>query len=196
MATKRKQRTLPRVTVATGLVILHPGGSRRLRRPGAHFCRGRHPRSIAEPEWNGPPLFVPCSGSRAADVMYDVPGAKVDGQRVTLHPFATGPWRAPGAGQNVYARESQIDIMAAAAKIDPLDFRLRNLSDKRARRVLQAAADAFGWKAAAAPSGQGRAIAFSEDAGSYTALVAEVAVDKKTGERIAGSEPQTGTAPG
>jgi nicotinate dehydrogenase subunit B len=59
---------------------------------------------------------------------------------------------------------------------------LRNLNDKRAIRVLKAAADAFGWKAAAAPSGQGRAIAFSEDAGSYTALAAEVAVDKKTGE--------------
>ena len=122
------------------------------------------------------------SGGRSSEVMYDVPGAKVDGQRVNLHPFATGPWRAPGAGQNVFARESQIDIMAAAAKIDPLDFRLRNLTDKRAIRVLRAAADAFGWKAAAAPSGQGRAIAFSEDAGSYTALVAEVAVDKKTGD--------------
>jgi nicotinate dehydrogenase subunit B len=122
------------------------------------------------------------SGGRSSDVMYDVPGAKIEPQRLSLHPFATGPWRAPGAGQNVFARESQIDIMAAAAKIDPLDFRLRNLSDKRARRVLQAAADAFGWKPAAAPSGQGRAIAFSEDAGSYTALAAEVSVDKKTGE--------------
>ena len=122
------------------------------------------------------------SGGRSSEVMYDVPGAKVEPQRLNLHPFATGPWRAPGAGQNVFARESQIDIMAAAAKIDPLDFRLRNLSDKRGRRVLQAAADAFGWKAAPAPSGQGRAIAFSEDAGSYTALAAEVAVDKKTGE--------------
>jgi nicotinate dehydrogenase subunit B len=122
------------------------------------------------------------SGSRSSEVMYDVPGAQINPQRVSVHPFGTGPWRAPGAGQNVFARESQIDIMAAAAKVDPLEFRMRNLTDKRARTVLKAAADAFGWKAAPGPSGQGRAIAFAEDAGSYTALAAEVAVDKKTGE--------------
>ena len=122
------------------------------------------------------------SGGRSTEVMYDVPGAQIAPQRVNLHPFATGPWRAPGAGQNVFARESQIDIMAAAAKVDPLEFRLRNLSDKRAISVLKAAADAYGWKPAAAPSGQGRGIAVSEDAGSYTALIADVAVDKSTGE--------------
>ena len=122
------------------------------------------------------------SGTRSSEILYDVPGAQVRGERVNLHPFATGPWRAPGAGQNVFARESQIDIMAAAAKIDPLEFRLRNLSDKRAISVLKAASDAFGWKAAPGPSGQGRAIALSSDAGAYTAEAAEVAVDKATGE--------------
>jgi CO/xanthine dehydrogenase Mo-binding subunit len=98
-----------------------------------------------------------------------------------LHPFGTGPWRAPGAGTNVFAKESQIDIMAAAAKVDPLEFRLRNTSNERVRRVLKAAADAFGWKAAAGPSGQGRGIAVSEDAGALCAICAEVEVDKKTG---------------
>src|SRR5947209_1723631 len=99
-----------------------------------------------------------------------------------LHPFGTGPWRAPGAGMNVFAKESQIDIMAAAAKVDPLELRLRNASDQRLIRVLEAAADAFGWKAAPGPSGQGRAIAVSVDAGAYCAICAQVAVDKKTGE--------------
>jgi nicotinate dehydrogenase subunit B len=98
-----------------------------------------------------------------------------------LHPFGTGPWRAPGAGTNVFARESQIDIMAAAAKVDPLEFRLRNAKDERLRRVLKAAADAAGWKTGAGPSGQGRAIAVGEDAGTLCALVAEVEVDRKTG---------------
>ena len=126
------------------------------------------------------------SGSRSAEVLYDVPNAKVGalmGRGSTnLHPFGTGPWRAPGAGTNVFARESQIDIMAAAAKIDPLEFRLRNASDARVRRALQTAAEAFGWKAAAGPSGQGRAIAVSMDAGTCCAMVAEVAVDRATGE--------------
>jgi isoquinoline 1-oxidoreductase len=128
------------------------------------------------------------SGGRSSEVLYDVPNAKVqtlmargsDGAK--LHPFGTGPWRAPGAGTNVFARESQIDMMAAAAKIDPLEFRLRNSSDARMRRVLQTAADAFGWKAAPGPSRQGRAIAVSFDAGTWCALVAEVAVDRATGE--------------
>jgi len=127
------------------------------------------------------------SGTRSSEILYDVPGAKVNafmGRNTPegkLHPFATGPWRAPGAGTNVFARESQIDLMAAAAKLDPLEFRLRNTSDERARRVLKTAADAFGWKSAPGPSGQGRAIAIGFDAGTYCALAAEVDVDRKTG---------------
>jgi nicotinate dehydrogenase subunit B len=127
------------------------------------------------------------AGTRSSEVLYDVADAKINAlmgrgtPEAKLHPFGTGPWRAPGAGTNVFARESQIDIMAAAAKVDPLEFRLRNAKDERLRRVLKAAADAAGWKTAAGPSGQGRAIAVGEDAGTLCALVAEVEVDRKTG---------------
>lgn len=127
------------------------------------------------------------AGDRAAEVLYDVPNARVvssmarNSAGAKLHPFAVGPWRAPGAGANVFARESQIDIMAAAAKIDPLEFRLRNAADPRARSVLKAAADALGWKAGAGPSGQGRGIAIGIDSGTYCALAAEVDVDRATG---------------
>jgi CO/xanthine dehydrogenase Mo-binding subunit len=136
-------------------------------------------------QWN---YDVWAAGTRSAEVLYDVPDGKVTSHmgrgtpEAKLHPFATGPWRAPGAGTNVFARESQIDIMAAAAKMDPLEFRLKNLKDERARNVLKAAAQLFGWKKGAGPSGQGRAIAVGMDAGTYCALVAQVAVDKKTGE--------------
>jgi nicotinate dehydrogenase subunit B len=130
---------------------------------------------------------VYAAGERSSEMLYDVPnvrstaylGSSFGG--VKVHPFATGPWRAPGAWANVFARESQIDIMAAAAKVDPLEFRLRNGSNERLLRVLKAAAGAFGWKSGAGPSGQGRAIVASYDAGTYCALAAEVAVDKKTG---------------
>ncbi|HEX9163066.1 MAG TPA: molybdopterin cofactor-binding domain-containing protein, partial [Thermoanaerobaculia bacterium] len=130
---------------------------------------------------------VYAAGDRAAEVLYDAPNARVrtfmsrGSAGANLHPFGTGPWRAPGAATNVFARESQVDVMAAAAKADPLEFRLRNTSDERARRVLKAAAEAFGWKAAPGPSGQGRGIAVGIDSGTYCALAAEVAVDKKTG---------------
>jgi nicotinate dehydrogenase subunit B len=135
---------------------------------------------------------VYASGDRGAALFYDVPNARVQafgdvnyGQHAGtgIHPFATGPWRAPGARMNVFAGESQIDLMAAAAGIDPLEFRLHNTSDPRMRKVLQAAGEAFGWKSAKVPagSGKGRGIACGIDAGTYVALIAEVAVDAATG---------------
>jgi nicotinate dehydrogenase subunit B len=97
------------------------------------------------------------------------------------HPFATGPWRAPANNTNTFARESHIDALAAKAGVDPIEFRMRNLKDERMRRVLQAAADKFGWKPAKAPSGRGYGVACGIDAGTYVAHIAEVAVDKETG---------------
>ena len=132
--------------------------------------------------WN---YNVYSSGGRATEQFYDVPNnlIRAHGGR-GIHPFATGPWRAPGANVNVFARESQIDIMAAKAKMDPLEFRLNNLNDAahpRMRVVLQAAADQFGWKKAVAPSGRGYGIACGIDSESYVAEIAEVAVNKATG---------------
>ena len=127
------------------------------------------------------------AGSRAAEQFYDVPNNLIRvysqwGRDTTkAHPFATGPWRAPGANMNVFARESQIDIMAAKAKMDPLEFRLSNTSDKRMRSVLQAAADRFGWKKAVSPSGRGYGMACGIDSGTYVAEFAEVTVDKGSG---------------
>ena len=97
------------------------------------------------------------------------------------HPFGTGAWRAPGNNTNTFARESQIDIMAAAAGMDPVEFRLKNLSDTRMIRVLKAAAEKFGWKPAKAPSKRGYGVACGIDAGTYVATIAEVAVDAKKG---------------
>jgi len=128
------------------------------------------------------------SGDRAAELFYDAPHASITTVMsrgtpgAAAHPFGVGAWRAPGAGTNVFARESQIDIMAAAAKIDPLEFRLRNTSDERVVNTLKAAANAFGWKSAAGPSGQGRGIAIGYDSGTYAAIAASVTVDRKTGE--------------
>lgn len=127
------------------------------------------------------------AGTRGTDQFYDVPHnlirASGDWSRDTsnAHPFGTGPWRAPGANTNAFARESQIDIMAARAKTDPLEFRLNNTSDKRMRSVLQAVADRFGWKKAAAPSGRGYGLACGIDAGTYVAVMAEVRVEKSSG---------------
>jgi len=124
------------------------------------------------------------AGTRSAEQFYDVPhrlmssygGWMMDTSKA--HPFNTGAWRAPGANLNVFARESQIDIMAAKLKIDPLEFRLKNVSDPRMRRCLEIAAQRFGYKGAPGPSGRGYGIACGIDAGSYIVEMAEVKVDK------------------
>ncbi len=130
---------------------------------------------------------VYAAGSRSSEQFYDVPNNLIrtygrwGSDTPKMHLFATGPWRAPGANLNVFARESQIDAMAAKAGVDPLEFRLNNTSDKRMRRVLEEAAVRFGWKKAAAPSRQGVGVACGMDAGTYVAVMAEVKVDPAGG---------------
>ena len=129
------------------------------------------------------------AGNRGAELFYDVPNVSIRasgawrGEGADLHLFGVGPWRAPGANMNVFAKESQVDIMAAAAGIDPVELRLRNVSDDRMRRVLQAAAQTYGWTPRVAPAGRGRGrgVACGIDAGSYVALIADVTVDLETG---------------
>jgi CO/xanthine dehydrogenase Mo-binding subunit len=67
--------------------------------------------------------------------------------------------------------------MAAKAGIDPLEFRLNNLKDKKMIGVLKTAAEKFGWTPAKGPSGRGYGIACGIDAGTYVAVMAEVEVD-------------------
>jgi nicotinate dehydrogenase subunit B len=122
------------------------------------------------------------AGTRSAEQFYDVPHnlmssyGSLFGGAAKVHPFNTGTWRAPGANINVFARESQIDIMAAKAKMDPLEFRLKNTSDARMRGVLQLAAERFGYKSAVGPSRRGIGIACGIDAETYVAQIAEIQV--------------------
>ena len=97
-------------------------------------------------------------------------------------PSVLEPWRAPNNNTNTFAREVQIDIMAAAAGIDPLEFRLKNLKDEKMIACLKAVAEKFGYVAGKAPSGRGIGIACGTDAGSWVAHMAEVKVDKSTGK--------------
>lgn len=132
--------------------------------------------------------LVYCAGDRGAAQFYNIPhhrtvtrGGWSGPGTPGLHPFSIGPWRAPGANTNAFARESHIDVMAAKAGIDPVEFRLKNLADPRMVRVVRAAAKKFGWTPKPGPSGRGVGVACGIDAGTYVALMAEVAVDRPTG---------------
>ncbi|MDH3622511.1 MAG: molybdopterin-dependent oxidoreductase [Myxococcales bacterium] len=135
--------------------------------------------------WEYEVLFA---GQRGSEHFYNIPHHRTTarprgwrGGRGT-HPFATGAWRAPANNTNTFARESQIDIMATAAGMDPVEFRLKHLGDPRMIRVLRAAAKRFGWTPAKSPSKRGLGVACGIDAGTYVAAIAEVTVDARTGE--------------
>jgi len=128
------------------------------------------------------------AGDRGAAQFYDIAHHRTSsvgsafGGGPSPHPFATGAWRAPANNTNSFARESQIDIMAAKAKMDPIEFRLKNLRDERPIRTLKAAAEKFGWKPAPAPSGRGLGVAVGIDSDTFVAEICEVEVDKRTGK--------------
>jgi nicotinate dehydrogenase subunit B len=133
-------------------------------------------------------FHVFCAGDRESKQFYDIPNHRTlssggwgGGNPPGLHPFAVGPWRGPSVNTNTFARESHIDLLAAKAGVDPLEFRLKHLTDKRMIAVLQAAAKQFGWKPARTPSGRGFGVACAIYLGTYVATMAEVSVDKTTG---------------
>jgi isoquinoline 1-oxidoreductase len=70
-----------------------------------------------------------------------------------------------------------MDELAHALKIDPLEFRLKNLKDERLRAVFEAAAEKFGWKHQASTATRGFGIAGGFEKGGYVATCAEVSVE-------------------
>ena len=122
-------------------------------------------------------------GDRNAPTNYDFPN-----QRVTMHwlvrsPLRASSFRSLGATANTFANESFMDELAVAAHSDPLEFRLRHLSDPRAQDVLRSAAQHAGW-GTPLPQGEGRGIAFAqyENEEAYVAAIAHVQVDAPSGE--------------
>jgi isoquinoline 1-oxidoreductase len=123
-------------------------------------------------------------GERTSQPFYDIPHYRILSRGswgrggAGAHPFEVGAWRAPGSNTNTFARESHMDVMAAKAGLDPLEFRLVNLKDERMKKVLAAAADKFGWKPTKAPSGRGFGVACVNYLNTYVATMAEVGVEK------------------
>jgi len=115
------------------------------------------------------------SGSSGIETPYEVPNVRIAFHSVPLV-LRSGSYRGLAATANHFARETHMDAVAHAAKIDPLEFRLKNLEDARLRAVLEAAAKSFGWPRTKA-AGRGFGIAAGNEKGSYVATCAEIAVD-------------------
>jgi nicotinate dehydrogenase subunit B len=146
----------------------------------------------------------PAAGSAATpSEMYAIPHRRMVTQVVSLPlvwetPLRTGNLRDPNGPQSTFASESFVDELAAAAKADPLEFRMKLLTAsttddtafKRARSiaVVKAAAEAYGWDNRTSPKPRGaaniltgRGIAYAFRGQTVVAQIAEVEVNRGTG---------------
>jgi len=140
---------------------------------------------------NPVPMGAPINGAQPAGAAdrNAVPLYVFPNQRIILHylpemPLRTSALRTLGAYANVFALESFIDELAVAANADPVEFRLRHMKDPRARAVIEAAAGKAGWQAGRKGDGaRGRGIGFAQykNLAAYVAVVADVEVDRRTG---------------
>ena len=119
------------------------------------------------------------SGPAAIDTPYEV-----ENQLIQYHPSKSplrqGSYRGLAATFNHFARESQMDELAHELNMDPLPFRLKNITNPRLKAVLQAAAAKFRWESAQSSPERGFGIACGTDKGGYVATCAEVSVDSST----------------
>ena len=117
-------------------------------------------------------------GSKNAVALYDFP------QHVTYEfapdlPFRLSALRSLGAFANVFAIESFMDELAELAGRDPVEFRLRHLTDPRARQVVSRVAEISDFsKPCDAGFGRGLGFARFKNTGSYCAVVASVSVEE------------------
>jgi CO/xanthine dehydrogenase Mo-binding subunit len=146
---------------------------------------------------NGP-LDTTISGTQ-----YDVRNRKVIGKSLPVQDnyFKSTFLRAPNAPQSAFAVEQLIDELAYAAKMDPIEFRLKNIATptsptpdvaNRWRNALEGVANISNWKPRVAASNlsnanvvTGRGVAFGHFANSRVAAVADIEVNKKTGKIVA-----------
>lgn len=130
-----------------------------------------YPRMIS----TNPPAANGGGGDRNSVPLYDLPAWTIASHRLLTMPVRTSALRTLGAQGNVFAIESLLDEIAALRGEDPIAFRLRYLSDERAKDVIRAAARRAAWKPERR-SGVGHGVGFAryKNTGAYCAAIAEI----------------------
>jgi isoquinoline 1-oxidoreductase len=124
------------------------------------------------------------SGPSGIDTPYSVPNKKIEFHPAKTPPLRQGSYRGLAATANHFARESHMDELAQLAGMDPLQFRLKNMTDPRLRAAFETAAQRFGWGKQKATRERGFGIAGGFEKNGYLATCAEVAVDARGQVRI------------
>jgi isoquinoline 1-oxidoreductase subunit beta len=126
----------------------------------------------------------PDSTEGAIDLVYDLLNFHVEYVRLEPPGIQTAFWRSVGPSHNVFVTESFMDELAAAAKQDPLAYRLALVEKTpRAKAALALAAEKAGW-GKPLPERTGRGVALQFVFGTYMAQVAEVEVAKSGAVRV------------
>ena len=154
-------------------------------RPGkaGDLIAGRY---VEKPFQPSPPRPLPQpegGGDRNAIPLYRFP-SRVTHRFIPEMPLRVSALRGLGAYMNIFSIESFMDELALAAKADPVEFRLRQLEDPRAKDVIKLVAEKFGWTQYSKQNGNGRGFAFAryKNLAAYCAIAMEVAVERDTGD--------------
>ena len=128
------------------------------------------------------PLHMGGGSQRNAVPYYDLPAMQVTNHALSSMPIRVSALRALGAYLNVFAIESFMDELALASGQDPVSFRLRHLSDPRARAVIEAVVRRAQWEPGP-QGGEGRGIGLAfaryKNIGNYAAVIAEVELTER-----------------
>ena len=115
------------------------------------------------------------SGPSGLNTPYEV-AVKHEQAHQARSPLRQGSYRGLAATANHFVRECYMDELAHSAKMDPLEFRLKNAKNERLRNVILATAEKFGWKSRAKAPGRGYGISAGFEKGGYVAACAEISV--------------------
>ena len=120
------------------------------------------------------------SGTAGYRTYYDIPNQKIEFHPVDS-PLRQGSYRGLAATANHFAREVHMDELAAAVKLDPLEFRLKNLKDERLRAVFERGGREFGWSGPR-QANRGFGVGGGFEKRGYVATFVEVALNHETGQ--------------
>jgi nicotinate dehydrogenase subunit B len=120
------------------------------------------------------------SGTAGFRTYYDIPNQRIEFHPVNS-PLRQGSYRALAATANHFAREVHMDEIAASLKMDPLEFRLKNLKDERLQAVFAEGGKQFGWNKPRAAN-QGFGVGGGFEKLGYMATFVEVSLKPETGE--------------
>jgi isoquinoline 1-oxidoreductase len=124
------------------------------------------------------------SGPAAIGVPYNITNKLIQFHPTNTPPLRQGSYRGLAATANHFARESHMDELAHAVNMDPLQFRLKNMTDDRLRAVFEAVAEKADWAQQKSSAQHGFGIAGGFEKGGHVATIVEIELHRDKSVRV------------